>query len=244
MTQELYKRHRPKTYKAMVGQESTVKVMLGWGKQKATPHCILFTGPSGCGKTTLARILAAKLKCSPHDLNEVNSADFRGIDSVRRIRSEMNLAPVAGACRIWIIDECHKMSNDAQNAILKLLEDTPKHVYFFLATTDPHKLLKTIKTRATEMVVRLLTDDQINSLILSVGKKEEVDVSDEVMDSLVQASAGSARKALVLLEKVRISRMSRISWTLSSRRQRKRKLSSWQGVCCNQTRSGRPLPSY
>src|SRR5690606_3369465 len=107
------------------------------------PHAMLFTGPSGCGKTTLARILRVKLRCSDNDFQEINAADFRGIDSIRSMRQQVGAAPLGGDSRIWLIDEAHSMTADAQNAFLKLLEDTPRHVYFFLATTDPQKLKKT-----------------------------------------------------------------------------------------------------
>jgi len=121
---------------------------------------------------------------------------------VRNIRREMNLAPIAGPVRVYLIDECHKLTGDAQNAFLKILEDTPKHVYFFLATTDPQKLLKTVKTRCTEFNLKELTPRGIKELIGKVAKKEKVKVSEDVTDKIINVCEGSARKVLVLLNQV------------------------------------------
>lgn len=199
---ELYKRHRPKTFKRVVGQRETVSALENFIAQKKVPHALLFSGPSGCGKTTLARILKTELGCADGDFFEINCADFRGIDMVRDIRRMMGFAPSGGACRIWLIDECHKLSNDAQNAFLKILEDTPGHVYFFLATTDPHKLLKTIQTRCTELPVRLLTEKETREMMDLVLKREGKSVPEEVLEQIIRDSLGSARMALVLLDKI------------------------------------------
>ena len=138
---ELYKKHRPKTLARVVGNKSTVEALRSMLEARTLPHTLLFHGPSGTGKTTLARIVKNELGCLPTDFHEHNSSDFRGIDFIRELRSKVNLA-AAGPCRVWIIDECHQLTRDAQNAALKILEDTPSHVYFFLCTTDPQKLIK------------------------------------------------------------------------------------------------------
>jgi len=199
---ELYKRYRPKTFETIIGQNSSVKVLKTKLKNKSVPHAILFSGPSGCGKTTLARILRKKLKCGKHDFTEYNCADFRGIEMVRSIRSHINQAPFSGKCRIWLIDECHKMTSDAQDAFLKILEDTPKHVYFMLATTDPQKLKPTIKTRCTEIVVRSLNSKSLNNLLTSTLILEQKKIPGEAIEKIIESSDGSARKALVLLNQV------------------------------------------
>src|SRR5262249_17562499 len=129
-------------------------------------------------------------------------ANFRGIDMVRDIQTRVSLAPISGPCRIWLIDECHKLSNDAMNAFLKLLEDTPKHCYFMLCTTDPGKLIAAIKTRCTEIAVKGLVHKAMEGLLLYVMKEEKLEFSQEVIDEIIGASDGSARKALVLLEQV------------------------------------------
>lgn len=197
---ELYKKYRPKSLEQIVGNKQIVKMLSELLKTSNLPHSILFTGPSGCGKTTLARILASKLECSKHDLSEINCADFRGIEMIRDIRVQMRRRPIAGLCRIWIIDEAHKLSNDAQNAFLKLLEDTPNHVYFFLATTEPERLLKTIRTRATQVATKPLSIQE--SQILLERIKETAGLSENVLEKLFEIAEGSARKLLVLAEAI------------------------------------------
>jgi DNA polymerase III gamma/tau subunit len=199
---ELYKKHRPCLLKDVVGQDEAVRGLKVFVDKKKIPHCIMFVGPSGCGKTTLARILQKKVECSDSDFVEVNAADFKGIEMVRDIRARMGLAPIGGKTRCWLIDECHKLTNDAQNAMLKMLEDTPSHVYFFLATTDPQKLLSTIKTRATQIKVKMLSNTVMETLIKSVAVKEKAKLPDSVVDRIVEYSEGSARQGLVLLNQV------------------------------------------
>lgn len=203
MTTELYKKHRPKTFKAMLGADNTVAALQNMVKRNTLPHVILFHGPSGCGKTTLARILRDKLECHEIDWKELNCSDVRGVDSVRKIAQTMTLAATGGPVRIYLLDEVHQWTKDAQHAALKMLEDTPKHVYFFLCTTDPQKLLKTIRTRCCEMPVRNLTYDELEALVKRIIKKEKAKVLDEdVLHEIVSCADGSARVALVLLDKI------------------------------------------
>lgn len=197
---EFYRRHRPKNFKDVIGQESAKKMLVGM--KDALPHAILFTGPSGTGKTTMARILRDKLKCSDHDFQEVNAADFRGIDTVREIRSQMSAAPLGGPCRVWLLDEVQSLTGDAQSSLLKMLEDTPSHVYFMLCTTNPEKLKKTIITRCTEIKCTILTEDQLKELVRKVVAAENATLSDAVVNRIADAADGSGRKALVLLHAV------------------------------------------
>lgn len=199
---ELYKRHRPKTLKAVVGQNETLRMLAQLIKRGSLPHTILFSGPSGTGKTTLARILKDKLKCSDMDFHEMNLADLRGIEEARRIRRNMMLAPLGGDVRIWLLDECHKLTNDAQNALLKVLEDTPSHVYFFLCTTEPQKLLDTVKTRCAQFELKALTLKDLEALIDRTVAAEEKELSPEVREAIAEAAEGSPRKALVLLDQI------------------------------------------
>ncbi len=199
---ELYKKHRPKNLKRIVGQETAVNILSSMISNGKIPHSILFTGPSGCGKTTIARILKKQLNCSTLDFQEINCADFRGIDTIRDIRQRMGQAPMNGNCKIWLIDECHMLSTQAQNAFLKILEDTPNHVYFFLATTLPQKLLRTIKTRCTEIQLKEIKSKPLYQLIQYTAKREHFSISEEVIEEIIDHSEGSARKALVLLNQI------------------------------------------
>jgi len=199
---ELYKRYRPKSFKKVKGQESAVQMLQSMLKSGKVPHTLLFSGPSGCGKTTLARIMQSKLEISDTDFQEINCADFRGVDMVREIRDRMGLAPIGGPARGWLIDEAHSLTKDAQNAFLKILEDTPDHVYFFIATTEPTKLLPTIRTRSTEVKLKGFAEQPLEELLSEVASREEFAIPESVLASLVEHSEGSARKALVLLHQV------------------------------------------
>ena len=203
MATSLAVKYRPKLLKDFLGNEDVVKSLQSMLEREEMPHTILFTGPSGCGKTTLARIVAAKLKCSQFDLIENNAADFRGIDSVRDILHKMAYVPLGSPCRIWLLDEAHQLSKDAQHALLKALEDTPKHVYFLLATTEPEKLLPTIKTRCVTFNVNPLSDQNMTILLDIVADKElGTPLQKEITDQIIQDSLGSARMALSILDKI------------------------------------------
>ena len=194
---ELYKKYRPKELNQIVGQDVAVNMLNVWSDD--IPHFILFTGPSGCGKTTLARIVRRKLRCSRHDF--VEDAP-RKIEDVRAIKRRIHQAPMRGKCRVWLIDECHKLTSDAQDEFLKMLEDTPSHVYFLFTTTDPQKLKKTIRNRCTEIAVKALSDKDLVGLLADVCGSEERKVPEQVIGKIVNNSEGSARKALVFLNSV------------------------------------------
>jgi len=202
MTQELYKKYRPVSFDRVNGQEAAIKVLSTFVEKNTIPHAILFTGPSGCGKTTLARILTKHLECGISDFQELNCADLTGIDEVRKIRQRMGYACMGGKSRVWIIDEAHKLSNAAQNAFLKMLEDTPKHVYFIFCTTEPNKIITTIKTRCTPIHLKALTPNDIRKSISYVSRKENIDISKEVVNKIIEVSEGSARHAIVILDQI------------------------------------------
>ena len=200
----LYLKHRPQTLEAVHGNAATVgslKTLLARPLAEV-PRALLFVGPSGCGKTTLARIVATALGAAEADVREIDSADYRGIDSVRDIRQQMRLRPLAGPLRAWILDECHQATKDAQSALLKALEDTPSHVLFLLATTDPQKLLPTIRNRCSQYQVAPLTEGEVVGLLRQVARAERKRPTAEVLDRIARDCLGSPRAALVLLDKV------------------------------------------
>jgi len=199
---ELYKKYRPKKFEGVVGQDAAMKVLVKKVKRKNVPHTILLTGPSGCGKTTVARILKRMLKCSNADFVEANTASERGIDDIRKIKRRIQQVPMDGDCRIWLIDEAHKLSNDAQNAFLKMLEDTPKHVYFILASTHPQKIIKAIRTRSSEFKLKGLSDKDLASILRPIAKKENFKIPKAIERKIIENCGGSARKCLVMLDQI------------------------------------------
>jgi len=196
--------YRPAAFDEVAGNKATVQAInaILSRDRKDIPHSLMFTGPSGCGKTTLARIVAERLGCKGADLSEVDAADFRGIDTIRAIRQQMHFKPMESACRVYILDECHAMSKDAMNALLKALEDTPSHVYFMLATTDPQKLLPTIKNRCVQFTVEPLGEKDMAEFLREVVTAERKRVPPDVIKLIAQDSLGSCRTALQVLEKV------------------------------------------
>lgn len=204
VTGGLYQKYRPKKLADVVGQDSAVKVLEGLFKGGTFPRAILFHGPPGTGKTTLGRILRKKLGCKDGDFYELNSANFRGIDSAREVDSRMRMRPMSqGSCRIWMFDEVHRWTGDAQEAMLKPLEEAPAHVHFFLCTTEPDKLKKAVRSRCTEVGLKAVNGKLIGELCASVAEAEGFQgFPEEVRDRIADAADGSPRKALTLLESV------------------------------------------
>lgn len=196
----LYRKYRPAAFDDVIGNEEAV-TLLRSVIEKDPPHAFLLSGPTGCGKTTLARIIARELGAEGSDFMEVDSADFRGIDFIREIRRSSSFLPLSGGkARVWLLDECHKLSNDAQNALLKGLEDPPAHAYFILATTDPQKLLPTIHGRCSKVSVTPLKTKEMFRLIRRVVKGEEETLSRDVYEQIALDSGGRPRDALQILE--------------------------------------------
>ena len=202
MSNELYKKYRPKTLKELVGQDAAVAQIRKLLGKSDFPHTWLLAGPSGCGKTTIARVIARMLKIDPHDIEEVNAANSKGIDMTRDITARLGYRPLKSDMRLFIIDEAHQLTTAAQDSFLKPLEDTPDHIIFVICTTNPEKLKKTIRTRCTEIMLGSVAEKPMQALLESVISKENLDVPKAVVSRLVSVSDGSPRKALVLLQQV------------------------------------------
>lgn len=205
MNDVLYLKYRPNTLDEIVGNEEVVQLLknqLSGNSNQPLPRAILFHGPTGCGKTTLGRILARELGVKGADLCEIDSADFRGIDAIREIRKQSAYKPLESPYRVWILDEVHRLTGDAQSALLKALEDTPAHVIYILCTTDPQKLLPTIRGRCAQYQVRQLTDDEMMVLLRRIVKAEKESLRKEVYTQIIQDAMGHPRNALQILAQV------------------------------------------
>jgi DNA polymerase-3 subunit gamma/tau len=199
----LYQKHRPQTFAEIRGNRQTVQTLEGMlSKPENCPHSFLLTGGTGTGKTTLGRIITKRLEADDFEIIEIDTADFRGIDMIRNIREKSQYIPMRGKCKVWILDEVHKLSNDAQNAILKMLEDPPSHVYFILCTTDPEKLIRTIRGRCQQFQMELLKDEDMMKVLLDILKKEEQSVGKKVLNQIIESAQGHSRNAIQILEQV------------------------------------------
>lgn len=199
----LYQKHRPQTFDEVRGNRNLIVTLKGLLKDmKKTPHTFLFVGETGCGKTTLARIIANELSCAENNLIEIDTAQFTGIDTVRDIRKSAQFTPLGGGVRVFIIDEVHRMTGDAQNAFLKILEDTPPHIYFILCTTNEKSLIPTVIGRCSKHQVSLLTDNEMTGLLEEVTGKENEKLDATIVEQIVKSAQGHPRNALTILEQV------------------------------------------
>lgn len=195
---ESYKRLRPKTLSEIVGQQNTVKTIQGFLDTGTVPQAVLFFGPSGNGKTSLARILADALGATSMGLIEINFASERGIDIVRELESSSRVKPMSGKVKVFILDEAHSMTPQAGQSLLKLLEDTPSGVYMMLCTSEPERIPRALMTRLTKLEVTALTNEEIYTVI----RRADSRCPENVMKLIAEASSGSAREALVMLDQL------------------------------------------
>jgi DNA polymerase-3 subunit gamma/tau len=198
----LYRKARPSTLADLIGNEAEIAAVTKLMESAERPHTYLISGPSGCGKTTLARILANMLGSDEFGVHEINTANNRGIDTAREIEEAMQYNVIGNGTKSYIIDECHNITAVAQDALLKPLEDTPKHVYFFLCTTNPEKLKKAIHTRCTHIKMSSVDPEVLYKYMRRLAVKEGINVPKEIVQSIAENCEGSPRQALVLLEKV------------------------------------------
>jgi DNA polymerase III gamma/tau subunit len=198
----LLTRYRPSSLNEVIGNDQTIAALRAYAAEEKRAHALLFYGPTGCGKTTLARIVAKELGCAAQDFTEVDAADFRGIETARAIRTQMRYKPLSGGVRCWLLDEAHALTADAQNALLKALEEPPEYAYFMLCTTDPHRLLPTIRGRCVEFPVSTLNDGEMMRLLRGVVREEGGALSRDLYEQIIQDAMGHPRNALAVLEKI------------------------------------------
>lgn len=195
-------RFRPGDLKDIIGNRDIIVSLDAIFSEEEKPHTFLFSGPAGCGKTTLARIVCDLLQCAPEAITELNMSNNRGIDTAREIIQNSYLSPIKGKVKVYLLDEAHKATNEFQNAMLKILEEPPPHVYFILCTTEPKRLLPTVLGRCTKFEVAKLPPKKIRRVIKNALDAEEKVMEDEVIDFIIDSADGVPRDALILLDKV------------------------------------------
>jgi len=200
----LYQTVRPKNLDEIVGNDIVISSFRRF--TKCTPeersHAFLLSGPSGCGKTTLARAVAAEIGCTDMGLIELNAANTRGIDTIREVDREAFIRPLTGTSKVYIFDESHQLTVQAQQALLKIIEDNPLHTYFFFCTTEPQNLIKTIQNRCDKYEMSPLKDEEIVVVLKFALEKIKQKKDEEILKAIAYACNGSPREALVLLERI------------------------------------------
>lgn len=199
----LHTKYRPTEFSGIVGHTAVVRSVKAELDKSGGVHAWMFSGPSGVGKTTISRIVAKVLGATASGVFEWNIANLRGVAAVRELAEKAVYKVPGSPVSVYILDECHQMTGDAQNILLKLLEDPPVHVYFILCTTEPDGMLSTIRTRCLEYKLDPLEEAEIGELLTRVVGAEKITLSTEVYKLIVESSLGSARLALVLLAKCR-----------------------------------------
>ncbi len=198
----LYRKYRPKSWEEVVGQDHIVSVLESSVESKKVSHAYLFVGSRGTGKTSLARIFALSIGVSANDMYEIDAASNRGIEDIKELREGVRVLPFDSKYKVYIIDEVHMLSKDAWGALLKTLEEPPKHVIFILATTELQKVPDTIISRCQVFNFKKPTDAVLKKHLADVAKKEGVELDPGSAELLALLGDGSFRDALGSLQKV------------------------------------------
>jgi DNA polymerase-3 subunit gamma/tau len=202
MQEALYRKYRPSSLEELVGQADAVQLIREQIKNGNLSHAYLFSGPRGVGKTSLARIIATTIGCDPvFDITEIDAASHNKVDDVRELNDSVNfIASSPGKKRVFILDEVHMLSNAASNAFLKTLEEPPEHVIFILATTEPERVIETIRSRTTQIAFKRIKNADIITSLEKIGKAEKINLSKDVLEYIANQSDGSLRDAINLFE--------------------------------------------
>ena len=221
----LYRRYRPETFSEVIGQDHVTEPLRAALANNRVNHAYLFSGPRGCGKTTSARILARALNCTQApvadpcgecdscrelarggpgsiDVIEIDAASHNGVDDARDLREKAFFAPVRDRYKVYIIDEAHMVTTQAFNALLKLVEEPPPHLRFIFATTEPEKVLATIRSRTHHYPFRLIPPRLLSSYLSDLCTREGVAIEPAALPLVVRAGAGSARDTLSVLDQL------------------------------------------
>ena len=219
----LYRKWRPRRFGGIVGQEPIVRTLRRAIETDRVSHAYLFSGPRGTGKTSTAKVLAMGLNCekgptpepdgtcdscraivsnSSMDVLEMDAASNRGIDEIRELRDRVNLAPISGRMKVYIIDEVHMLTAEAFNALLKMLEEPPEHVVFVLATTEKHKVLPTIISRCQSFDFRRPSVETLTEKLREIADAEGIEVEPAALTVIAREGRGSFRDAEGLLDQL------------------------------------------
>ena len=218
----LYRKYRPNDLTSVVGQEEIKKILATSVKRGTITHAYLFSGPRGTGKTTMAKILAKMVNCehpidgnpcnncnsclnllNSNDVIEIDAASNNGVDEIRDLREKANLVPSTCKYKVYIIDEVHMLTTQAFNALLKTLEEPPKHVIFILATTEYHKIPLTITSRCQKFQFNKIDVDSIVGRLREIANNEKINIDDDALYEIAKISDGGMRDSINFLDQLR-----------------------------------------